>query len=141
MTIQQRKVHARITPLLLNNWMPEFLDLLPFVDNICVSYTSVNLLKGAGRFKEVKNPFVLPGLSNINKDGITRDSIMALSCVYFGQQQGQSQIARRGNALYVTALKELNEVLGDPRRSRRVEVFEAIMVLTLYEVWKCRSSS
>ena len=134
LVIQDTATDGRIVPSLYNNWLPEFLDLLPFADNICVSYANVNLLKGAVQFKDVKNPFVIPGLANLRKDGLTKDCILALSCSFFGRQHNQTEITKRGSSLYGSALKELNEVLGDSKRNRTLEIFEAIMVMTLYEV-------
>ena len=123
-----------IVPKLYNNWTPEFLDLLPFADNICVSYANLNILKGTSNFGNVEHPYVIPGLANLSKDGLTKNCILALSCSYFGKQHQQTDIVKRGSGLYGAALKELNQVLGDPTKNRTLEVFEAIMVLTLYEV-------
>ena len=137
MITRQRESSNRMAPILFNNWMPEFLDLIPFADNVCVSYASVNLLKGAGKFRDAKHPFVIPGLANLRKDGIAKNCILALSCTYFGQQHNLTEIAKRGLSLYGSALKDLNEVLGDPAKNRTIEIFEAIVVMTLYEVRLC----
>ena len=114
--------------------MPEFLDLLPFADNICVSYASVNILKGAGKYRNVKHPFILPGLANLRKNGIAKNCILAISRTYFGQQHNHNEIAKEGVSLYGAALKDLNEVLGDSKKNRTLEIFEAIMIMILYEV-------
>lgn len=116
------------------NWIPDSLNLHSFDDTMCVAYTNYNLLKGAVRVKEVKHPFVIPGLSSFNKDSLTRNCILALSFTFFGQQHSSTTITRKGTSLYGSSLTELNRLLRDPVESRTMETFEAIMVMTLYEV-------
>ena len=131
------KASARGTePTLFDSWLPGFLNLLSFDDTICVTYTNDNLLKGAARVKNAETPFIIPGLSSFNKTGLTRNCILALSFTFFGQQHNVSEVTRKGTLMYASSLRELNESLRDPEGCRSIETFEAIAVMTLYEVSK-----
>ncbi|KAJ0374630.1 hypothetical protein COL26b_007097 [Colletotrichum chrysophilum] len=51
----------------------------------------------------------------------------------FGLDNRQKPVVQRGLRKYGTALKALNNALGDPKGSRSFDVLEAVIVMALFE--------
>lgn len=111
--------------------VPQFLNLQPFSENLCVSYTNTHLMKGSG---DSHSRWAMPGITSFASNSLVRDCILALSFSFFGQQYSHKITLRHGVMLYAATLGRLNKVLGDSTQNRSIPTLESIMVLTLYEV-------
>lgn len=94
------------------------------MDDIFVTYTHKHLLR------ESEDIVVKPGTDRT----ITGKCFVALATTMFGLDNRQKPVVQRGLRKYGTALKALNNALGDPKGSRSFDVLEAVIVMALLEV-------
>ncbi|KAH9231667.1 hypothetical protein K456DRAFT_1870658 [Colletotrichum gloeosporioides 23] len=94
------------------------------MDDIFVTCTHKHLLR------ESEDIVVKPGTDRT----ITGKCFVALATTMFGLDNRQKPVVQRGLRKYGTALKALNNALGDPKGSRSFDVLEAVIVMALFEL-------
>ncbi|KAF2753173.1 hypothetical protein EJ05DRAFT_505362 [Pseudovirgaria hyperparasitica] len=100
------------------------LGLLPPTDDIYECYTRLNLLQG-----QTHEPLVASGFNR----SLLKKCFNALATTYFGAKHRQEKLVSHGLQRYGSALRDLNEALGDNEKRSRYDVLESVLVLTIFE--------
>ena len=105
------------------------LDMSAFQENMCIAYTLEYLLSGPSYdgITPVKS-------HDWSTEPLTSKCFLSLAMTYFGSQQQEYKLLRKGFKLYGVALEELNTALKNSYRRRTRDVLDSIIFMSLFEV-------
>lgn len=103
---------------------------------VCICYTRDHLQRGGlivSVIADLRALDILRTEHTVAKRRVSDQAILSFATILFGQKHRQSDIARRGYAMYSVALTQLNQALTDAMQHTSDEVIVAVATLAISE--------